>query len=561
MKKLGASLFGLAFVFLTTSTLAAFNARDSWPVHAIRLRMGEIPPAHAVMVGSTEQHYIVPITGALESKLEPGDLLVFLRDPRPERLTLNNYAMQGLPHIAVIARDANGRLMQVHAPRQYTSTDLTKFPYEAFHVLRLRKDAPGALNERSLSLWPASAREELANGGRYEAWRKTVLEKVNRYVLAIHSSRYTYDTQRTTEMHQSPENFKRIASELEDGRLGSMALYCSELAWMPFHIAGFPSPNGVAFPSILSLMDRDVYSTVLSNPGMSRMDAVGVLMPIYLKDRELFINLGMDDGALNALAQGETINDIAYVVLKKIFSSLLEIPSTQPQAREAILHEISRFPNPRGAPVGPFDIMEATYRPGNPFVYVGTYIGKHGEATTPTITGIEESQTARPEKLEAHLRSIFQHVFPISELKVSPDGRYVATAAPDETLRIFDMNTEKTITLASGIEYKRVRFSADGTRLQAIRTGGRRDVYNVKTGKLVGGALGEKSLYHPSSSRFEVSVVGKRKLHISDRVSGKSREIDLYDEVTGWEVSREQHTLAVAASETVHVFDLKKLFQ
>jgi WD40 repeat protein len=106
--------------------------------------------------------------------------------------------------------------------------------------------------------------------------------------------------------------------------------------------------------------------------------------------------------------------------------------------------------------------------------------GASGGASGSLLAWDTRDPQAAPRSLEGHLGAI-------TALAVSPDGRWLASASADQTIRLWDTNTWQTVHLLRGhdVGAAALAFSPDGQLLASAAPDARLRVWEIVSGGLL----------------------------------------------------------------------------
>ena len=151
-----------------------------------------------------------------------------------------------------------------------------------------------------------------------------------------------------------------------------------------------------------------------------------------------------------------------------------------PGKPEVKLWEVSTGRELRSWPAGQWDVTGLAFRPGGK--ELATASGAYqmvGAQLVPGEAAVWDAETG------AAVRTLRGHAGPLTGVAYSPDGRRLATAGGDQTVRVWDADTGAEVLVLRGhLDWTRgAAFSRDGGRIASAGADGTVRVWDAETGR------------------------------------------------------------------------------
>lgn len=413
----------------------------------------EALPPYFAFVGCDQKHFIIPLTHDPEQILQPGDILLWISGMHSTPKDYLDLYSSGMPHASLVVRDSAGRLVHIDAPDSASGYGFDNHPlgYRAFHVLRLYGSSHGS-NEVTI----ADAREAIAS------WAKR-----------IRAIEHTYDSDRVAEYGKCSDKGS-LKRRIIAGR-GKLDLNCSEFVGLCYWLAGQEIPGNLA---LLHAVDRiDALERDERTGNKASTSTIGGMF-----GRPLLIEVGATDEDLDRWERGDGVTGDMRILHGHITDLLNACPRERLDSQH-VANSVLPLTR-RGRQLSVADIWESLYFPDSPLGYVGTYVGRYGRMPDPTVIGRGLTEVPELTREQGLRHEYYMHSFPIQAMAMSARGDQVATASPDQTIRVLNIRNGTTQTVARRRQAVGIQFVRNGRGLAATFADGSRGVFDIVTGDL-----------------------------------------------------------------------------
>lgn len=415
-------------------------------------------PKYFAPVGKDNTHFILPITKSPEQHLQPGDVLVYFRDVDPTSTRLYEHLTKGRWHAAVVGKKGE-KLYHLDSPLSMSGDTLDTSLY---HILRLRPDAENR---------EAKIQQIIRN---VESMRK-YFEKNGKH----------YDAERVTEAN-IPDKISIIRDHFNKGECPPYRFYCSEVPLTVLVGAGLDPMKSESLLVGLERLERNVIPGLLAarlgkeanasadDLAKAKKELVIESVTDLFRDARMLRELGVTEEELAAFSNTGALPRSIELARDQLIALL----NTPPFLRKAAFMASNFMGKDKGEIVSPSDLMDNIFDNKGSLSYVGTYVGdcrvKPEEASTVSRPSVPSAPTPlgrssfNPATQENHLWQYPMHQHAITDLKISPNGEYLATGSEDQSTKIMNLRSRTVKSLSHPGRVDRLMFSPDSQWVGSI---------------------------------------------------------------------------------------------
>lgn len=333
--------------------------QDTYNAIPIPNNMKNLPNYYAYI---GDKHFIFPIYKKPELFLEEGDILVYFRNVYMDSRSLYDHITRGQWHVSIVGKDKNGKLKHFDSPSRLSSTNFSDLKY---HIIRLKKYPTYIKNINGFLSWLNKPREVQL----FLQERALKIKNINKVLMALLKTNYSYDIERKTEI-TIPEEAEKIETEfLETGNISCSKMYCSELPAIAYKLSSVDIPLTDFANESLDNVEENILNNNLNKEEKNNL--MEASMDHFVRDLEFIEELDCSIEEINKFKTTRELPKKAkkikeqYIVLLKSYKSLRKI-----------LLKIGMNERKNGRVIAPSEFFDAIFDINSEYSYVGSFIGK-----------------------------------------------------------------------------------------------------------------------------------------------------------------------------------------